>query len=405
MAQRGKVTLSSKVAMGGKVTISGKDLFHTINRMSQIQEIDQQDDDQLADELGEFIDSDAQSVSSIDNMDNMDNMDNIEPVSPEPIQPATKPIKPTTKPSQLNKLTSPRPAKSKPAKSRSKKDMIAYVETQEEMQMTLDFLNAKALQNAKTPQPLDEIHETQSAKSAKSTVSTSSAKSVKSLSVPQEVLDKLQASAKEMIDQRGYSVIPQGLSKFDQLLPRHYSHPYNYQRRAKLALFSEMFLQHPAFTAEYSTADQRYAFLERIERSCYNAAVSQANKADVPTKWDNLLFVDIYSVICCKISSNIDQTNDVRNPWLCSAIMSKKIDVADLPGLSSQELYPSKYVTIIDKLLAARSVERTYKTSALYTCKRCKQKKCTIVNLYNRSADEGVSQTITCNFCGLEMHG
>ncbi len=179
-----------------------------------------------------------------------------------------------------------------------------------------------------------------------------------------------------------------------------YHSPYNRHRRAKFILFSSVFKHHQGFLDKLMK--DRFALLKKIERACCNYAICKSNELSVASDWTNEEFINIYTLMCAKIASNIDQKNNVNNPFLAGAILEGKIDISNLPKMTSQELYPDKYRTVMEQLELSKNVERTVRTTAMYTCRRCRKSECTYENLYNRSLDEGVNLIITCMSCGLE---
>lgn len=188
----------------------------------------------------------------------------------------------------------------------------------------------------------------------------------------------------------------------DPLPITYYAKPYNIHRRAKFILFSSIWKQHEDFL-KLSIAS-RFELIEKIERSCFNYTIDKAKEADIPTKWENEEFVFIYTVLCAKIAANLDTTNDIKNTYLPAKILDGSIDIVQLPKMTSQELFPEKNKTVILKLEESKNVSRTIRTTAMYTCRRCKNSKCTYENRYNRSLDEGVNLMITCANCGLEWN-
>jgi DNA-directed RNA polymerase subunit M/transcription elongation factor TFIIS len=187
----------------------------------------------------------------------------------------------------------------------------------------------------------------------------------------------------------------------DPLPIKYYSKPYNGFRRAKLILFNSVLKQHKEFMA---TSDH-FSIVEKIERSCFNYTIEKAIELNVPTDWHDEYFQYLYSINCAKIASNIDLQNNVHNTYLAPAIIRGEIDIKALPRMTSQELFPEKYKSVLTKLEESKNVERTVKTTALYTCRRCKKAECIYENLYNRSLDEGVNLMITCMSCGLQWKG
>ena len=182
------------------------------------------------------------------------------------------------------------------------------------------------------------------------------------------------------------------------LLDKHYITPYNKQRRAKLILFMHVFLQHDEF--KNYTNENKFLLIERVERACFNHTISKATELNIPMRWDCDLFFDVYTLICAKISSNIDQEDDIKNPYLANAILTGKIEIGDLPKMTSQELYPEKYVSVLSKIEVAKNIKQTVKTTTMYWCKRCKRNECTYEPRYNRSLDEGINLTVHCVTCG-----
>ena len=182
------------------------------------------------------------------------------------------------------------------------------------------------------------------------------------------------------------------------LLDKHYEAPYNKQRRAKLILFIFTFEQHAKF--RQLTSINKFSLIERIERACFNYTINKATELNIPTKWDNDLFADTYTLVCAKISSNIDQEDELKNPYLADAILNGKIDIKELPKMTSQELYPEKYVSVLNKIEIAKNIKHTIKTTSMYRCRRCHKTECTYEPRYNRSMDEGINITVHCISCG-----
>lgn len=188
----------------------------------------------------------------------------------------------------------------------------------------------------------------------------------------------------------------------DPLLIKHYEPPYNVYRRAKLTLFSSSFNTNEIFFT-YSI-DKKFDLIEKIENILYEYSIVKANEANIPANWNTDNFKDIYNVNCAKISANISQTNSVKNTYLPAAIFRNEIDICNLPKMTSFELYPEKYKSIISRLELSKNVVSTVKTTSMYTCRRCHKKECTLENRYNRSLDEGVNLTVTCVACGYEWN-
>lgn len=185
--------------------------------------------------------------------------------------------------------------------------------------------------------------------------------------------------------------------------PEFYKQPYNVLRRAKLMVFLSCFNKYPEFLA--LSYKEQMKIIKHLERSCYNHVIDKSHEENIISSWDNDIFCDLYHSICYKISANISPNDLVCGSNLGHKILSNNISIDAIPRLTSQELFPEKYLDILQKVEVSKSVSQTLKTSALYTCKKCKQNKCTMENLYNRSLDEGVNLKITCMNCFYSWNG
>jgi DNA-directed RNA polymerase subunit M/transcription elongation factor TFIIS len=187
------------------------------------------------------------------------------------------------------------------------------------------------------------------------------------------------------------------------LAAEFYQKPYNATRRAKLTTFDGCFSTYDAYIS--MPYDDKMSLIKKLERACLNATVFKSNEENIPPQWENELFQEIYHSICCKISSDIDPNGLVKNTKLATDIIAGNLNIAILPKMSSQDLYPDKYVEINEKIARSKNATQTIKTSSMYKCRRCHKSECTIENRYNRSLDEGTGLTITCMACGLEYNG
>jgi DNA-directed RNA polymerase subunit M/transcription elongation factor TFIIS len=181
----------------------------------------------------------------------------------------------------------------------------------------------------------------------------------------------------------------------------HYEHPYNRLRRAKLLLFGNILSEHTQFNS--FTRSDRLSIIDAVEKSCKNHTVSKSQETNIVPTWTNDLFCELYHSICYRVSSNLEKKGLVSNPTFCANLLDKKINIDIVAELTSVSMYPEKYVKIKKRIQLSKEVEQTTKTTSMYTCGRCKEKRCTMKNLYNRSLDEGVNLKLTCINCGHEF--
>lgn len=176
-----------------------------------------------------------------------------------------------------------------------------------------------------------------------------------------------------------------------------YLSPYNNLRRYKIMLLSKILLNFELFKKK-SWIDQ-INIVEEIERSCFNYTIDEAEKMNVVTSWDCRSFKDIYNSVCYKLSINLSENLLVKNNNLGMMVLNNKININELPRLSSNDMFPEKNKEIYQRLEKNKNSKSSVKTTRMYYCGKCGKNECTIENIYNRSLDEGVNLKLTCIHC------
>ena len=71
--------------------------------------------------------------------------------------------------------------------------------------------------------------------------------------------------------------------------------------------------------------------------------------------------------------------------------------------MTHQEMHPEQWKSIIERKIKRDRLKFTNNVEAstdMYTCGRCKSKKCTYYEMQTRSADEPTTVFVTCLNCG-----
>ena len=137
---------------------------------------------------------------------------------------------------------------------------------------------------------------------------------------------------------------------------------------------------------------------KNIEKGIYNYTIQESTFRQIIKKWTNPLFCDIYSSRLKTIIHNL-----TKNPDLLEQVKSHQITPEALSSMTHQEMMPSHWKDKIElKTKRDRSKFSTNLevSSILFSCKKCKSKRCTYYELQTRSADEPATIFITCLDCG-----
>lgn len=134
-----------------------------------------------------------------------------------------------------------------------------------------------------------------------------------------------------------------------------------------------------------------------IERGVFNYSLKEANNKKIIKKWENPRFVQIYLDRLRSIYINF------KNPTFLNQVKSNEIPPQSIAFMTHQEINASHWRVLIDQKMARDANKYTNNIQAstdMFTCKKCKSKRCTYYELQTRSADEPATIFITCLDCG-----
>jgi transcription elongation factor S-II len=134
-----------------------------------------------------------------------------------------------------------------------------------------------------------------------------------------------------------------------------------------------------------------------LEIGIYNFAIKEANSRKIIKKWENPYFSQLYLDRLRSIYINL------KNQELLTHIQNKEITPQDLAFMTHQEMNPTHWKEYIEKKIKRDMSKFTTNIEAstdMFTCKKCKSKRCTYYELQTRSADEPMTVFVTCLDCG-----
>ena len=134
-----------------------------------------------------------------------------------------------------------------------------------------------------------------------------------------------------------------------------------------------------------------------LEKGIYNYAIKEATQRKIVKKWENPFFVQIYKDRLRSIYLNL------KNAELLEQVRSGEITPQSLAFMTHQELQPKQWDELIQRKIkrdASKYVDNTQASTDMFTCKKCRSKRCTYYELQTRSADEPATIFVTCLDCG-----
>ena len=134
-----------------------------------------------------------------------------------------------------------------------------------------------------------------------------------------------------------------------------------------------------------------------LEKGVFNYAIRESGNRKIIKKWENPYFVQIYIDRLRSIYINL------KNEDLLKQIKNGEITPQNLAFMSHQEMNPLAWKNLIDEKIkrdANKYSNNLQASTDMFTCKKCKSKKCTYYELQTRSADEPATIFVTCLDCG-----
>ena len=134
-----------------------------------------------------------------------------------------------------------------------------------------------------------------------------------------------------------------------------------------------------------------------MEKGIYNYTIKESDSRKIVKKWENPHFAQIYIDRLRSIYINL------KNDTLLQQIKNKEITPQSVAFMTHQEFKPEHWEVLIKQKIKRDAAKYTMNIEAstdMFTCKKCKSKKCTYYELQTRSADEPATIFVTCLDCG-----
>jgi DNA-directed RNA polymerase subunit M/transcription elongation factor TFIIS len=154
--------------------------------------------------------------------------------------------------------------------------------------------------------------------------------------------------------------------------------------------------------ATFPLLSEKPNFFINLEKGIYNYAIKEATSRKIIKKWENPFFVQLYTDRLRSIFINLN------NKDFQEIILSEGIESHTIAFMTHQEMNPKRWSTLIQQKALRDQSKLTTNIEAstdMYTCKKCKSKRCTYYELQIRSADEPATIFVTCLDCGKHWKG
>ena len=134
-----------------------------------------------------------------------------------------------------------------------------------------------------------------------------------------------------------------------------------------------------------------------LEKGVFNYAIKEATRRKIVKKWENPHFVCLYVDRLRSLYMNL------KNGVFKNQLISGEIEIKQVAFMTHHEFKPDRWRVMIEKKMkreASKYNDNIQASTDMYTCKKCKSKRCTYYEMQTRSADEPATIFVTCLDCG-----
>jgi DNA-directed RNA polymerase subunit M/transcription elongation factor TFIIS len=139
-----------------------------------------------------------------------------------------------------------------------------------------------------------------------------------------------------------------------------------------------------------------------IEKSIYNHSIEISKQKNINRSWKNEIFKELYLSKVRSLYSNIDKDSYIKNATFLERIKSDKIDLKNIATLSVYDIFPENWKYILELKTKRDKLKYELKPEAMtdaFKCRKCGSRSTSYYEVQTRSADEPMTQFITCLDC------
>jgi transcription elongation factor S-II len=140
-----------------------------------------------------------------------------------------------------------------------------------------------------------------------------------------------------------------------------------------------------------------------IEESVFNYTIDLATKKNIKRQWNNSIFLNLYLSKNRSLYSNINKNCYINNETFLSRIKNMKhSELKNISNLSVYDIFPDNWKYMLEERSKRDKLKYELKPEAMtdmFKCKKCGSRSTSYYEVQTRSADEPMTQFITCLNC------
>jgi len=175
---------------------------------------------------------------------------------------------------------------------------------------------------------------------------------------------------------------------------------YRYQRMSKYSNNSDVKRVTMVEYLNREVNDEKLS--KKIEQSIYNYVIHLSKEKNIQRRWTNPLFESLYHSKIISIYSNIKKDSYIHNETFLDRIKNGEIESIKIGTLSVYDIFPDNWKKLLNIKSKRDKIKYELKPEAmtnLFKCRKCGFRETSYFEVQTRSADEPMTQFITCLKC------
>ena len=140
----------------------------------------------------------------------------------------------------------------------------------------------------------------------------------------------------------------------------------------------------------------------KIEKSLYNYCIKVSKEKNISRSWDNIIFKKLYLSKIRSMYSNLNPNSYIKNTCFIEKVKNNEFNIEKIADLSVYDIFPENWKELIVIKSKRDKIKYELKPESMssnYVCRKCKSKETSYYEVQTRSADEPMTQFITCLNC------
>ena len=140
----------------------------------------------------------------------------------------------------------------------------------------------------------------------------------------------------------------------------------------------------------------------KVEQSIYNYIIRTSKEKNISRRWSNSIFKNLYYSKIRSIYSNLKKDSYIDNTTFLDRVKNGEIKAEEIGTLCVYDIYPDNWIDLLNMKSKRDKIKYKLKPEAmtnLFKCRKCGCRETSYYEVQTRSADEPMTQFITCLKC------